>query len=73
VSRQTLALVVGAVCVGLALLASASGWLGGVIVCGADRAPGCVAWPALVATLLWLALIVGVVALVVWQFHYLDR
>ena len=72
-SRQTLALTLGAVCVGLALVASASGLLGGVVVCGADRAPGCVTWPPLAATLVWLAFLLGVAALVVWQFRYLDR
>lgn len=59
------------VCVALA--ASAMGWLGGVVVCGADRAPGCVAWPMPVALLVWAAFMLGVAALVVWQVRYLDR
>jgi hypothetical protein len=57
----------------LALVASAAGWLGGVVVCGADRAPGCVAWPAPVTYAVWCAFLVGVIALLVWQFRYLDR
>jgi hypothetical protein len=73
VSRQIAVLAAGAVCVGLLLVASASGWLGSVVVCGADRAPGCVAWPAPVTGLIWSAFLAGVVALVVWQVRYLDR
>jgi len=43
------------------------------VVCGADRAPGCVAWPPAVAYAVWAAFLVGVVALLVWQFHYLEK
>jgi len=56
-----------------ATTASALGWLGGVSVCGADRAPGCVSWPAPVSGLIWLAFVFGVVGLLVWQLRYLDR
>jgi hypothetical protein len=76
VSRQTAALaaiVCGVASVALALVASASGWFGGVVVCGADRAPGCVAWPAPLAQLIWVAFLIGVAALIVWQLRYLDR
>jgi hypothetical protein len=73
VTRQIALLAAGVAGVGLLLLASASGWLGGVIVCGADRAPGCIAWPAPIADLIWLAFLLGVAALAVWQFRYLDR
>jgi hypothetical protein len=73
VGRQISALVVLGVGVALALVAAAQGWLGGVVVCGADRAPGCVAWPAPVAYVVWGAFVVGVVALLVWQFRYLDK
>jgi len=76
VSRQTVAfaaLACGVAIVTLALVASASGWLGGVVVCGADRAPGCVAWPAPVELLIWMVFLIGVAALVVWQLRYLDR
>jgi hypothetical protein len=59
--------------IGLALLASATGWLGVVSVCGADRAPGCVAWPAVVSELAWASFVLGIAALVVWQVRYLDR
>jgi hypothetical protein len=73
VSRQIVALVLGVVVVALALGASAVGWLGGVVVCGADRAPGCVAWPAPAAGVVWVVFLVGVAALLVWQLRYLDR
>jgi hypothetical protein len=73
VSRQITALVVGGVGVAVALGASASGWLGGVVVCGADRALGCVAWPLPVGYVIWAAFLIGVVALLVWQFRYLNK
>ena len=72
-SRQIILVTLGVIGVCLALLASASGWLGGVVVCGADRAPGCVAWPAPAAYVFWAAFLVGVAALLVWQLRYLDR
>ncbi|MBV9325353.1 MAG: hypothetical protein JO352_16395 [Chloroflexi bacterium] len=72
-SRQIGALAIGVVGVCLALGASASGWLGGVVVCGADRAPGCVTWPAAVADGVWVAFLLGVAGLLIWQLHYLDR
>jgi len=56
-----------------ALGASALGWFGGVSVCGADRAPGCVTWPPAVEFFVWGAFVAGVVALLVWQVRYLDR
>ena len=59
--------------VGAIMAASALGWLGAVNVCGADRAPGCVSWPAPVSGLVWLAFVLGVAALLVWQVRYLDR
>jgi hypothetical protein len=65
--RQTIAL--SAIAVGIlgALLASASGWLGGVVVCGADRTPGCAVWPMPVSELAWAAFILGVAALLIWH------
>jgi hypothetical protein len=57
----------------MALAASALGWFGGVVVCGADRAPGCVTWPVPVAALVWGAFVLGVAALFVWQVRYLDQ
>jgi hypothetical protein len=57
----------------IALGASALGWFGGVVVCGADRATGCVTWPTPVAALAWGAFVVGVAALFVWQVRYLDQ
>jgi hypothetical protein len=73
VSRQITALVAGVLCLVVVLLAAASGWLGGVVACGADRAPGCVPWPPALSYLAWAAFLLGVAALVVWQFHYLDK
>ena len=49
------------------VVASAAGWLGLVVVCGADRSPGCITWPLPVSEGLWLAFLVGVAALLVWQ------
>ena len=66
-SRQlVLLLIVALVAIG-AVLASAAGWLGGVVVCGADRTPGCITWPLPVSEGLWVGFIVGVAALLVWQ------
>jgi hypothetical protein len=65
--------VVALIGLGVLLAASALGWFGGVVVCGADRAPGCVAWPAPANALVWGAFVLGVAALVVWQVRYLDR
>jgi hypothetical protein len=65
--RQKMVLSVLAVGILGALLASASGWLGGVVVCGADRTPGCVIWPMPVSELAWAAFVLGVAALLIWQ------
>jgi len=73
VSRQIAALIVGGVAVCAVLAASALGWLGGVVVCGADRTPGCVAWPMPVSLLAWAAFVLFIAALIVWQLRYLDR
>jgi hypothetical protein len=73
VSRQIAALIVGCVSVCVALVASALGWLGGVVACGADRAPGCVAWPMPVALLVWATFMLFIAALLVWQLRFLDR
>jgi hypothetical protein len=72
-SRQlALVLALGfAIC--LALGASAAGWLGPVVVCGADHVPGCVIWPMPVSALAWAVFIGGVAGLVLWQARYLDR
>jgi hypothetical protein len=64
-------LVAGLVCA--SIVASALGWFGGVVSCGADRAPGCVIWPAPVTYVVWAAFVIGVAALLVWQVRYLDR
>jgi hypothetical protein len=72
-SRQIALVVALGLGVCVALVASAAGWLGPVVVCGADRAPGCVTWPTPVAGLVWAVFIGGVAALVLWQVRYLDR
>lgn len=66
-SRQVAALVVVAALAAAAVVASAVGWLGPVVVCGADRAPGCLTWPVPISEALWAAFVVGVVALLIWQ------
>jgi hypothetical protein len=65
--RQTLVMVVLAIAIVGAIVASAAGWLGGVVVCGADRAPGCVTWPMPISELIWAGFVVGVAALLIWQ------
>ena len=50
-----------------ALVASALGLFGGVIACGADAMPGCALWPVPISEAIWAAFIIGVAALVVWQ------
>ena len=59
--------------IGAALVGAALGWFGGVVVCGADQAPGCVTWRPAVALLVWLAFVVGVAALVACQVRYLHH
>ena len=56
-----------------ALVLSSLGVFGGVGVCGADRAPGCVSWPAPVSGVVWIAFVLGVAGLLVWQVRFLDR
>jgi hypothetical protein len=72
-TRQTLALVAVAVVIGIALVASGAGWLGMVVVCGADRAPGCVTWPMPVSLAVWATFVIGVGVLVIWQLRFLNR
>ena len=72
-SRQIALLVAIGLAVCVALVASAAGWLGPVVVCGADRAPGCISWPTPIPALVWAMFIGGVAALVLWQVRYLDR
>jgi len=60
-------LLLGALLIVGALLASATGLLGNVVACGADRTPGCITWPMPVSEALWAAFVVGVAALLVWQ------
>jgi hypothetical protein len=66
-SRQSVVLLAVSIAIAVSVFASARGWLGSVVVCGADRAPGCVIWPMPISEGLWLAFIVGVAALFIWQ------
>jgi len=71
-SRQFAVALIGGLALSLALAASAVGWLGAPLPCGADGALGCVVWPPVVSFLVWAAFIGGVAALVIWQLRYLD-
>ena len=58
--------------VGLALVvasavASALGWLGPLVACGADGARVCVSWPPLADYAVWLFFIAFFVVLLAWQ------
>jgi hypothetical protein len=64
---QTITLTALAAVILGAVIASASGWLGNVVVCGADRSPGCVLWPAPISELVWAGFILGIAVLVIWQ------
>ena len=72
-SRPILAVLTVGLMLILAIGASALGLFGGVDVCGADRTPGCVSWPAPIGLSLWALFMAFVIALVVWQVRYLDR
>ena len=71
--RPLAAFVVVGVVLGLAPLASAMGWFGGVSVCGADTAPGCVTWPGPVSGVVWTLWVVGLAAVLLWHLRYLGR
>jgi hypothetical protein len=71
--RQLMVLVALGLGLCLALAASAAGWLGGISMCGAERALGCISWPLPISHVVWAAFIVGVAARLVWQVRYLDR
>ncbi len=49
------------------LLAAAGGYLGPLVVCGADGRAVCVAWPAAASAFTWLAFLAFIAALVAWQ------
>ena len=61
--------VIGPVALVLAglMLAAFEGWLGPLVVCGADAAPVCVAWPAAAEWGMWLLFLGFFVGLAVWQ------
>lgn len=52
---------------GMLLLAALEGWLGPLVVCGADAAPVCVAWPAAAGWGMWLLFLGFFVGLAAWQ------
>lgn len=67
-SRSSAALLLLAMLLVVAsIVASATGLLGTVVVCGADRTPGCITWPMPVSEALWAAFVLGVAALLMWQ------
>jgi hypothetical protein len=67
-SRSSAVLLLLAVLlIAASIVASATGALGGVVVCGADRTPGCITWPMPVSEVLWTAFVLGVAALLLWQ------
>jgi hypothetical protein len=72
-TRQMVFLTVVLVGIVLALIASAAGWFGSAVVCGADRSPGCITWPMPASVAVWAGFVIGVAALVVWQIRFLDR
>ena len=65
--RVGLLIVAAAIGIGASVLASALGVLGTVVVCGADRTPGCITWPTPVSEVFWAAFVMGVAALLTWQ------
>ena len=54
------------VLVGL-LVAASQGWLGPLVACGAEAAPVCVAWPAVVSATVWVLFLAFCVGLAAWQ------
>jgi hypothetical protein len=71
--RHLIAFVLVSLALLAAVLGSAAGLFGGARQCGADQSPGCVTWPLPVSGAIWLAFILGVAALVIWQVRFLDR
>ena len=55
------------------LLAAFEGWLGPLVVCGADAAPVCIAWPMLASTGVWLAFLGFIAGLAAWQIREWRR
>jgi hypothetical protein len=53
--------------VAASMLASALGWLGPLVACGADGAAVCVTWPPLVSLGVWMLFLASIVGLLVWQ------
>jgi hypothetical protein len=55
------------------LLAAFNGWLGPLVVCGADEAPVCIAWPAVASVAMWLVFLGFIAALAAWQIREWRR
>ena len=49
------------------LVAAFEGWLGPLVVCGADAAPVCIAWPAAASWAMWLVFLGFFAGLATWQ------
>lgn len=47
--------------------ASAVGWLGPLVACGADGAAVCVTWPGAASLATWLVFVATIVGLLAWQ------
>lgn len=55
------------------LVAAVTGHLGPLVVCGADGWAVCVAWPAAISALTWLAFLAFIGALVAWHLREWRR
>jgi hypothetical protein len=53
--------------VAVVLIADAAGWLGPLLVCGADGAAVCVDWPVAATWGTWLLFVGCIAGLVTWQ------
>jgi hypothetical protein len=53
--------------VGAALAAAYMGWLGPLVVCGADGVAVCVAWPGAVSAAVWALYILFFSGIAAWQ------
>jgi membrane protein implicated in regulation of membrane protease activity len=61
--------IVGAILaiLGVALAAAYMGWLGPLVVCGADGVAVCVAWPGAVSAAVWALYILFFSGVAAWQ------
>jgi hypothetical protein len=56
----------GALGLGALIGAGALGWLGPLVICGADAAPLCIAWPWPLSAAVWL-IFMATIAILTWQ------